>query len=319
MKVVITGANGFVGRALLSTLFGGATGVTASWPYEEAPDVHVLLRTPRSMQELQGDFPQVRAQLIAGTIADIERTLHGAQVVVHLAWSTVPVSANADPVNDLRANVSAGLHLLEACGRAGIGRFIFLSSGGTVYGAKTRAPHRETDPLDPVGAYGCGKACMEHYVHLRAAHHGFASTVLRPGNLYGSPITAKKDQGVVEHWMDKLRANRAIEVWNGFDVVRDYVHIDDMVGAIIAAMGPRALPSTLNVGTGTGTSLGELRDLLFQITGRRVPVIAHGTQAPAVPWNVLDTTLASIELKGYRPMELATGLERLWQFRSVSP
>lgn len=302
MKVVITGAAGFVGKALLEEL----TGTLA------AREVCAVLRTGSSASMLRALFPTVRAMVADGPEEDLDRMLNDADVVVHLAWTSVPVTANMDMVADMAANVSGGLRLLEACGRAGIGRFIFLSSGGTVYGRGHGSPHRESAPLDPVGAYGAGKACMEHYVRLRAAHHGFQAKVLRPGNLYGSAAGNKKDQGVVEHWIESLRSGQAIEVWNGLDVVRDYVHIKDMVAVLMAAIVTDDLPDLLNVGTGRGTSLERLRDMLFAVTGRSVPLIMRGNEPPAVPWNVLDPALLERSLRGHSFAVLEEGLAREW-------
>ena len=316
MKLVITGANGSVGRALLRAMFGAHDAPRAGAQQGGSGfEVHALLRSVRSQQEMARDFPQVRTHLVGGSHAESHRVLSGAHAVVHLAWSTVPVSANNDPALDQRANLASGLQLLEACGRVGIGRFVFISSGGTVYGAGNGVPHREGDPLDPIGAYGNGKACMEHYVRLRSAHHGYASTILRPANLYGSPASAKKDQGVVEHWMDLIHLQRPIEVWNGFNVVRDFVHIDDMVHAILATLGPNEQPAVLNVGTGVGTSLAQLREMLFAIAGNTVPAIDHGAGVSALPWNVLDPTLSRTALGGGTHVPLQVGLLRSWQSR----
>lgn len=311
MKVVITGANGFVGRAWLDSHMALRA---AGDPVHQALEIHAVLRSTRSMSAFATDYPDV--PIVTDEEGGLDETLRDAHAVVHLAWSSVPVSANADPLKDLRDNVDASLTLIEACGRARVRRFIFLSSGGTVYGTAGTAPHVETSSLQPVGAYGAAKACVEHYLQLRAEHYSFGAVVLRPGNLYGSRLAAKKDQGVVEHWMDALREGRAIAVWNGLDVVRDYVFIDDLVGTIMAAIEAPEFPTVLNVGTGVGTSLAQLRDLLGGIAGSELALDMRGISPPAIPWNVLDTGLRRRVLPGIEFTPLSKGLARAWTMRA---
>lgn len=319
MKVVITGANGFVGRALLRRLVDGAASPLATMP-AGVVDTVAVVRSTSSAEELRADFPHVRVEVVKDTRTDaLQEVLIGTDAVVHLAWSSVPVSANLDPLADLDANVTGGLRLLEACGRAGIGRFIFISSGGTLYGAgHARVPHTEHAPVEVMGAYGAGKYCMEEYVRLRAAHHGFDHIILRPGNIYGRVDGRPREQGVIEQWMDRLLSGDAIDVWNGLDVVRDYVHIDDMVDALVAALVGGSGPRSLNVGTGHGTSLKELSELLMRVTGRSVAFQVKGNTPPAISWNVLDPGLL-MKTWGLRPAICSEErIKALWEARMAT-
>ncbi len=315
MKVVITGATGFVGRALLDSAVNGASmdAPTRSGGME----VVALVRSEASKGELSAAFPMIRVECTQGLHHEgLVQVLEGADAVVHLAWSTVPLSANSDPVADLDANVTAGLRLLEASGAAGIRRFIFVSSGGTLYGPGTaHVPHTEHTPVQMMGAYGAGKFCLEEYIRLRAGHHGFEYVILRLGNLYGRVDRRPREQGVIEQWMDKLAVGDAIEVWNGLDVVRDYVHIDDMVAALQAVIANPVVPPVLNVGSGHGTSLRELSELLARVTGRVVSFRVKGQVAPVIPWNVLDPSLLRTTV-GVRPGPCSEDrLRALWSAR----
>lgn len=316
MKVVITGANGFVGRSLLHRLVNGKAfgDMPASMLPEAVLEPMAVVRSASSAAALRMSFPGL--SVVDVSAGGWEACLTNAHAVVHLAWSTVPVSANADPGGDMEANLSGGLRLLEACGRVGIDRFIFVSSGGTLYGAGNGVPHSEATVIEPRGAYGASKYCLENYMQVRASHHGFRALALRPANLYGYTGSARKDQGVVEQWMDRMLHQRPIDVWNGLDVVRDYVFIDDMIDVLVAAIERPLTEPVLNVGTGVGTSLKNLLGLLERITGREAMISLRGASPPAVPWNVLDPSLLERTWTMAPRMTLLQGATALWTARS---
>ncbi len=315
MKLIVTGANGFVGRAFLRRLVGVPSSVEgATKGREPRPQVIGIVRSASSATSLNAEFPVVHTAVF-GALSPEERhaLVANADVVVHLAWSSVPRSANADPVSDLHANVTQGLEFIEECGKAGVRRFIFLSTGGTMYGAACTVPHKESTAPDPIGAYGSSKFCLEQYLLVRAKHLGMEAQVLRPGNLYGSVHSMKRDQGVVEHWMNCLLSNRSIEVWNSLDAVRDYVFIEDMIDVLLVAIERPISHPVLNVGTGVGTSLHQLRDLVFSTAGAAVSLVVHGTDPPPVVANILDPGLLDLTW-GVRPRtSLSTGAASMWK------
>lgn len=238
--------------------------------------------------------------------------LNGVNTLVHLGWSTVPATAEQDPQADQHHNVEGGLRLLEAVRAAGVRRVVFLSSGGTVYGPAADLPIREDAPTRPISAYGISKMLFESYLALAAQQHGFEHVILRPGNVYGDPVPRQRPQGVVEHWMARIAADRPIEVWNDLAVTRDLLHVDDMTHAILAAVERPLDRAVLNIGTGTGTSLGELLQLLERVVGRPITTEMRGTAPAAIPVNVLDPEKAAKVLGFRASVPLATGLERLW-------
>ncbi|MBP7408503.1 MAG: NAD-dependent epimerase/dehydratase family protein [Flavobacteriales bacterium] len=319
MKVVITGANGFVGRALLHRLVNGAAfgGMSAALLPTGPIEPIAVVRSPAAAEALRTTFPTLH--IVVSGIKDVVLAEHlaGAHAVVHLAWSTVPVVADADPGGDLEANLAHGLQFLESCGRAHIGRFVFVSSGGTLYGSSGTVPHTERTVPDPRGAYGTGKHCFELYMNVRAKQLGFEALALRVANLYGKTGTGRKEQGVVEQWMDRIWTGSPLEVWNGLDVVRDYVFIDDMIDVLLAAVERPIKEPLLNVGTGIGTSLGELRAHMARIIGRDAVVQLRGDQPPSISWNVLDPSLLQ-RTWGLAPRTtLDAGLNKLWAERQL--
>ena len=316
MRIVISGASGFVGRMLLERLLHGSAADGTPVVDQVPTDVSIvaLVHKPASLVLLKEVHPDLEVHRLDGwDDMQLESIVLGADVFFHLAWSSVPRIAAQDPARDVRENVEGGLRLLNGISNAGVRRFVFLSSGGTVYGSRTGAPITEDVPVDPTNAYACGKVCFEQYLRERAEYHGFEQVILRPSNLYGDPSGPTKQQGVVEHWFGSIAAGRAIDAWHGLDVTRDYLHIDDIVDVLIAAMSKPVQASTFNVGTGIGTSLSELLSHMFEITGVTVPVHSPGKNSPDLPWNVLDPGLLQRSWGITPKVPLRSGLERTWR------
>lgn len=304
MKLVITGGSGSIGRALLRRLSAGDASVE---------QVVALTHTDAGAARMAGLHPGlvvVRHQGWHGP--DVRSALRDADVLLHMAWSSVPGTAAQDPARDMEENVVQGLHLLDQAAQEGVRRVVFLSSGGTVYGRPQRSPIPEDHPLAPTTAYGISKCCFEHQLRLFTSRHGIPHLALRPGNVYGMSEAPDRPQGVLAHWMHALARGAPLELWDGGDAVRDLVHIDDMVEVLMRAMRYTGGRQAMNVGTGRGTSMLELLEAIAALAGSHPMVIHRQGPAGAVDRNVLDPALLSIEL-GYVPrITLKEGLSSMW-------
>ncbi|MBL7956513.1 MAG: NAD-dependent epimerase/dehydratase family protein, partial [Flavobacteriales bacterium] len=136
--------------------------------------------------------------------------------------------------------------------------------------------------------------------------------VLRPANVYGRDRSHDKPQGVVEHWLARLRAGQELISWNDTSVVRDYIHVDDVTAALIASLHRPVVEPFVNVGTGIGTSLRDLAELMQRVTGITVRLTASASHHPALSRNVLSTALME-KCLGIAPrVSLEEGIARTW-------
>jgi UDP-glucose 4-epimerase len=242
----------------------------------------------------------------------MERALAGADVLLHLAWSSVPGTAAVDPEGDLRENVHKATLLLDAAAAARVDRVVFVSSGGTVYGTAVELPIPEDHPRRPTGAYGRSKLAFEEALAAHAAEHGYGTLVLRPANVYGMARAAGRPQGVVEHWVRALLEGRPIELWNAATTMRDLVHIDDMSEVLLRAVRYRGPDEVVNVGSGHGTTLEELAARLRQFAGTDARIVEVPGPPGAVDRNVLSTERLARVLGHVPSIPLAAGLRRYW-------
>ena len=121
----------------------------------------------------------------------------------HAAQISVPDSVKK-PVEDMEINIGGTLNMLEAAREGGVKKFIFISSGGTVYGSKIKLPAVETYPLTAESPYGISKVTGEHYVRFYQAQYGIKYTILRYSNVYGPRQIPHGEAGVVAIFIEKI-------------------------------------------------------------------------------------------------------------------
>lgn len=289
MRVLVTGGAGFIGSHLVDALC------------RDGAYVHVLddLSTGRRIPE-NARFTRWNVREYFTSLVKQERI----EVMIHLAARVSVRTSLEDPLEDASVNVLGGLSALEAAAEAGVRRVILASSGGTVYGEGKGRPSREEDPLEPRSPYGVAKLAMESYATAYERTRGLEVSCLRLANVYGPRQDPEGESGVVARFLARLRDGRPLEVYGDGRQIRDFVFVEDVVRAFLSAIqGP---PGTYNVGTGVGTSLLELIDLL----GRPARVIHKPAIAGELRANILDVRRADERLGWTPKIPFAEGVAR---------
>jgi UDP-glucose 4-epimerase len=303
VRCLVTGGGGFIGRELVRALL------------ERGHGVRVVNRSPPAGCGLANLLrAEWRIADLCDEAFDWAFLLAGCSVVYHLAWTSLPASSNTAPARDLSENLLAGLRLLEAARVAGRPRIVFISSGGTVYGRARCLPIGEDHPTRPLCAYGISKLAMENYLTLYRELHGVESVVLRVANAFGPGQDPSRQQGAVAAFLRRAMAGLPLCIWGDGEVVRDYVHVSDVVAALIRA-GEAALPANredpvYNIGSGKGRSLNEVVAAIRKL-GLAVEVAHEPARGFDVPANVLDYTRAADQLGWFPRASFADALEHM--------
>ena len=275
---VVLGGCGFLGSVITRRM------VDQGWRVrvfdKEGTDDFRLKPVRSKIEIIRGDF------MNAG---DIRRALQGSSTVLHFVGTTIPQTSMEDIDHDLHTNVLGTVRLLEVAREMKVERFIFSSSGGTVYGVPREfRPLRETDPTDPISAYGISKLMVEKYIHLFYANYRLPYVILRFSNPYGESQSVTRPQGAVSVMLDKALKGEEIQVWGDGSVVRDYLYEEDLAEAVESVLEHPRLEGIFNVGTGKGTSLNQLVDMIQRTHNVDVKVTYTPSRTFDVPYNVLD-------------------------------
>lgn len=301
-QVLVLGGGGFIGRNLCRAL------------QREGHDIVVYGRcaSPSETDD------RTRVTWIAGDFSDHDRVAAVAadcSLIYHLIGSTSPVQSNADPIGDLNATVVDTLTFLQRLRLPSEKRLVFVSSGGTVYGVPRSLPVGEDHPTDPISAYGINKLTVEKYLHLNRHLHGLDHRVLRLANPFGEHQVSRRQQGVVAAFMRAALRGEPLVIWGDGNTVRDYIHIDDVVDALLRAGRVEGIGErVINVGSGVGRSVREIADAVEAIAGHPLPREFRPARASDVPAVVLDITRAAAVL-GWRPrVPWEEALRRSWDW-----
>lgn len=307
-RVLVTGGCGFIGSHLLSLLSSLGHEIVVC---DRQPLPHWLAHLP-AIHLHRGEL----ADLLA-----VGGVLDGVETVYHLAWAHIPESATQHPVGDVQANLIPTIRLLQGCVENGVRRFVFLSTGGAVYGPAPHLPVAENYPPRPISAYGVTKLAAEKYIDLYHHLYGLNYVILRPSVPYGPGQDPFGRQGAVSVFMGNILTGQPITLWGDGDaIVRDFFHVSDLARAAQLAANHSQSAGVYNIGGGRPISLSLLIELLREAAGPDYPVLVR--RAAARPFDVarlvLDITAAR-QMLGWTPqIGLREGLAATWHwYRTV--
>jgi UDP-glucose 4-epimerase len=230
----------------------------------------------------------------------------------HAAQISVPESVKK-PVEDMQINIGGTLNLLEAARENRVKKFIFISSGGTVYGSKIKLPAVETYPLTAESPYGISKVTGEHYVRFYQAQYGIKYTILRYSNVYGPRQIPHGEAGVVAIFIEKIMQGAQPMIFGGGECVRDYVYVGDVASANVAAL-QKGDNEAFNIGTGVKTDVNRLFAQIKSATGFKGSAASGPFRPGDIPANYLNAGKALRMLKWKPEVTLKEGVRNTYEY-----
>lgn len=291
-KVLVLGGSGFIGKNLCQKLVSIAENVTS------------LSLSPTNIDGVT----DVCASYFNDQVLEHEVSRH--DTVIHLVSTSVPSSADNNVVQDAQDNLLQTIKVLDLCATHKVKKFIFISSGGTVYGHSPTQPIKEGADKKPINAYGTCKLAIENYIDYYSRVYSLDSVILRVANPYGPFQTTNKAQGAVAHFINRILASENINIWGDGELIRDYVYIDDVVDAILKSIVYSGESRVFNIGSGIGTSLNQLVVILEHLSGLSVNTLYSNPRKIDVSYNVLNCNLAKKEIDWEAKTSLSVGLKK---------
>ncbi|RLA93459.1 MAG: NAD-dependent epimerase [Deltaproteobacteria bacterium] len=306
-KCLILGGCGFMGSHIAEGLLESGYQVRI---FDKVKiDTQNISPIINEVELLEGDFTNE---------VDVARAIKGIDYIFHFIGTTLPKTSTENPVYDVETNVVSTLRLLDLASKEKIKKIIFPSSGGTVYGVPQSIPISEDHPTNPICAYGISKLMIEKYLELYYLTRGQNYACFRISNSYGERQNPKSIQGAVAVFLGLVKEGKPITIWGTGNITRDYIYVKDLVPTLIKAIEVESRWRVFNLGSGKGTSLNELIEIIKKVTQRDVKVIYSQRRSIDVRTNVLDSSRAK-EVFGFNPkVSLPEGVRKTWEWLNQS-
>jgi UDP-glucose 4-epimerase len=304
MKILVTGGAGFIGSHVVDLMISQglevvvvddlSTGRTTNLN-PAAKFYQIDIRDPKVLDVFMQEKPDYVSH-------------HAAQMDVRRSV--------VEPLFDADVNIVGSVNLIEAARKSGVKRFVYISSGGTVYGEPQYLPCDEEHPIIPICQYGVSKHTVEHYLYLYHLNYGLDYTVLRYPNVYGPRQDPHGEAGVVAIFVGQMLSGHQVMITGDGEQQRDFVYVGDCARGNL--LGLNAPVGIYNLGYGVGTSINQIFDALKPITNYPLDAIHGPAKLGETRFIYLDAKKAN-EFLGWSPtVTLEEGLRLTVDYQMVA-
>lgn len=295
LRVLVTGGAGFIGSHVTEALL--------------AAGHHVLV-----VDNLSTGRPEniaKRAEFACLDIADtalwpVMQQFRPDAVVHAAAQASVPVSME-QPQSDARSNIMGSLNLIQAALGSGAWQFLYINTGGALYGHPMYLPVDEAHPVQPISPYGLSKWTAEHYLGLLAKGR-MATKVLRLANVYGPRQSPDTEAGVISVFAARMLEREPVSIYGDGMQTRDFVYVRDVARAAVKALAS-SVEFMVHVSSGRGTTVREVFDRVAHVTGYSAPPRFEQERPGDIRHSVLSNARAADVLDWRPEWTLERGIE----------
>lgn len=296
MRIVIIGGNGFIGSSFIE--------------YACDKDAEIICCDFKEAGKEKNGVIYIRME--EENIDFYRNLLKENDIVIILKWQGVPATFMDMGRNLVENNIVGTMVLIEACVEKKVQKIIFASSGGAIYGNCNRLPIREEDAAAPISLYAVQKLMVEEYLMYVNRVHEINTIILRIANPFGPYQKPFTGQGIIATFLACNVLGKQAEIYGDGNYVRDYIYIDDLMTCIMQVCCDKMKSGIYNVGSGKGTSIFEICEMIERVTGIKMHYSEHEIGKGQVLNNILDCSKIEREIGWKACMDVEAGIERMF-------
>jgi UDP-glucose 4-epimerase len=295
MRIFVTGGAGFIGIHLCKKLLEQNHDVTIFDNFENSSKTHFISMFKDSVTVISGDIANYSL---------LHTSMKNHDIVIHLAAKISVFDSIITPDSTFDTNVHGTQNVLDALLSNHIKKLITASSAAvyqdTVYEI---AESNKTVPSSP---YGTSKLEMEKKINYFTVQHKIQSIILRLFNVYGDGQSMQY-AGVITKFKEKISKNQSLIIYGDGSAVRDFIHVNDVVFAIIFSIDS-SKSNIYNIASGTSISILDLAKLMISISGKSIEILYKPKRDGDLLSSISDITLAKTNLQFTPNISLKKGL-----------
>jgi UDP-glucose 4-epimerase len=305
-KCLIIGGGGFVGRNLVEFLS------------LKGYQIKVIDKYTNNLYQLKNIFLNI--ELLSLEVDDIENIIAHLEDVENIIWlvhTSVPSTSMNNIESDLTSNLLPLIAFLKRIKSINtIKKFIYLSSGGTIYGEPLKQiPITEDHHKKPISSYGLTKLIAEQYINFILDGANIQRFILRPSNIYGLHQNLNVPQGIIGHTLNAVIHKKPLTLFDNRLFIRDYIFVSDIAEAIAQCLNYKQSEdynNVFNLGFGQGYSIEDLLDKIYEVTNYELEIKNQPARSFDCTYNVLNIERISSKLEWSPKVNLNEGLMKVW-------
>ncbi len=303
MKILVTGGAGFIASHLVDRLIAEGHRVVV---------VDNLSAGRRENVNPKALFYEVDI-CDAASLEEVFRKETPEVVDHHAAHVNVRKSVEM-PAYDANINILGSLNLCELSKKYRVKKFVYISTGGAVYGEPKVLPVNETCPIEPLSQYGVSKHTVEHYLSIFYKLYGLNFTILRYPNVYGPRQSPHGEAGVVAIFSELILQNIRPTIFGDGSKTRDYLYVDDIINANTIVLNNLGIGEIYNLGWGREISDLEVFHTVRRALSSDIEPIFSKKRPGEIDHISLDSSKATKELKWKPEVSFEEGIKRAVQY-----
>lgn len=293
MKVAIIGAGGFVGSHLVGQLSN--LGINELFLFGKN------MFSPFDKKYWYSSIDLTDSNQIFSLFKEID-------IVYYLVSSSIPASTWENPKNEIESNLLPFINFLECISKLKVKKIIFTSSAGTIYGTSNDYL-KEDSNKSPFSPHGITKLTMEYYLNYFDVKYGLKSEIFRVSNIYGEGQNTNKGLGIINTFLESIKALKEINVYGDGKIIRNYIYVKDVARALALACNlTNETSSIYNLSSDDSLSINEVIEYIKVISKEKFKINYTETRASDNPKILLDNTKFKNDFQNFKFTPIQEGI-----------